>query len=160
MTLPEISELRIYDDDEYYEQLNTREHFTKQALYLSRIVKNFWKKWRKDYLIDLREHHRNKVERSGKIKISVGDTVTVHEEGLEKGFWKIGQIENLIKGQDDIVCGAELRISSRGKKPLVIKRPLQSLFPLEVNATKAVKHEELKKEAESENEPIRRSVPK
>ena len=51
VTLPEISELRIYDD-EYYEQLDTREHFTKQELYLSRILKNFWKKWRKDYLID------------------------------------------------------------------------------------------------------------
>ena len=113
---------------------------------MSRILKNFWKKWRKDYLIDLREHHRDKVERSGKIKISLGDIVTVHEEGLKKGFWKIGRIENLIKGQDDLVRGAELRISSRGKKPLVIKRPLQSLFPLEVNATEAVKHDELKKE--------------
>ena len=68
VTLPEISELRIYDDDEYYEQLDTREHFTKRALYLSRILKNFWKKWRKDYLVDLREHHRNKVERSEKSK--------------------------------------------------------------------------------------------
>ena len=126
---------------------------------MSRILKNFWKKWQKDYLIDLREYHRNKVERSGKIKIGVGDIATVHEEGLKKGFWKIGRIENLIKGQDDLVRGAELRIiSSRGKKPLVIKRPLQSLFPLEVNASEAVKREELK-EAKSENEPVR-SLPK
>ena len=31
----------------------------------------------------------------------------------------------MIKGQDDIVHGAELRISRRGKKPLFIKRSLQ-----------------------------------
>ena len=61
-----------------------REHFTKRALYLSRILKNFWKKWRMDYLIHLREHHRNKLDRSGKVKISIGDIVTVHEEGLKK----------------------------------------------------------------------------
>ena len=79
---------------------------------------------------------------------------------MKKGFWKIGRIENLIKGQDDLVRGAELRIiSSRGKKPLVIKRPLQSLFPPEVNGSEAVKREELKKEAKSENEPVR-SLPK
>ena len=160
-TLPEISELKIYDDDEYYEQLDTREHFTKRASYLSRILKNFWKKWRKDYLVDLCEHHRNKVERSRKTKMSVGDIVTVHEQGLKKGFWKIRRIESLIKGQDDIVVrGAELRISSRRKKPLVIKRPSQNLFPLEVNATEALKHKELKMEAKNENELIRRSVPK
>ena len=88
---------------------------------MSRILKNFWKKWRKDYSTYLRKHHRNKVERSGKTKISVGDIVIVYKEGLKKGFWKIGQTENLIKGQDDIVPGTGLRISSEGKKPLVIK---------------------------------------
>ena len=98
---------------------------------MSIILKNFWKKWRKDYLVDLREHHRNKVERSGKTKISVGNIVSVHEKGLKKGFRKIGRIENLIKGQDNIVRGAEVMISSGGKKPLVIKRPLQKKRILE-----------------------------
>ena len=66
----------------------------------------------------------------------------------------------MIKGQEDIVRGAVLRISSRGKKLLVIKRPLQNLFPLEVNVAETLKREGLKKEGKSENEPIRRSVPK
>ena len=45
VTLLKISELQIYNDDEYYGQLDTREHFTKRVLYLIRILKNFWKKW-------------------------------------------------------------------------------------------------------------------
>ena len=45
VTLLKISELQIYNDDEYYGQLDTREHFTKRVLYLIRILKNVWKKW-------------------------------------------------------------------------------------------------------------------
>ena len=63
----------------------------------------------------------------------VGDIVLVFEESLKKRFWKIARIERLIKGKDDIVRVAEVKIVSK-VRPLHISRPLQKLYPLEIDA--------------------------
>ena len=84
------------------------------------------------------------------------DIVTVQEEGVKKGFWKIGKIVKLIKGYDDIVRGAEVRICSKGRKPITVKRPVQKLFPMEIQ-DRQVKCE-VKEELDIKN--IERSLPK
>ena len=92
-------------------------------------MKHFWNLWRKHYLVELREHHSVKGRVTGWSSIiNVRDIVTVQEEG----FWKIGKIVKLIKGHDDIVRGAEVRICSKGRKPITVKRPVQKLFPMEI----------------------------
>ena len=51
----------------------------------------------------------------------------------EEGDWKVRVIENLILEKDKEVRGANVRVITRGK-PVYIRRPVQKLFPLEVNA--------------------------
>ena len=119
-SLPELNEFReILHDPDY--EIEKRELFTKRAIHLSNVLKHFWNLWRKHYLVELCEHHNVKGRVTGKSSIiNVGDIVTV-QEGVKKGFWKIGKIVNLIKGHDDIVRGAEVRICSKGRKPRTVK---------------------------------------
>ena len=65
-------------------------------------------------MTDLREFHRNKVSESSKA-VRVGDVVTVYEENKKRGDWKMAVIESLIKGKDEVVRGANIRVIVKGK---------------------------------------------
>ena len=61
--------------------------------------------------------------------------VTVHEENLPRSLWRIARVESLIKGKDGHARGAIVRLVERGKKSTTLQRPIQRLFPLEVQST-------------------------
>ena len=44
----------------------------------------------------------------------------------------------LIKGNDGAIRGAKLRVSSKGRRPVLFSRPVQELFPLEVTQVEPV----------------------
>eukprot|EP00794_Sanderia_malayensis_P001249 gene1249-biopygen478 len=112
----------------------------KRFLYLSRKLDHFWNRWRKEYLIDLREAHR--VPNKGPAVISEGEVVLVHEEKVKRGMWKMAVVEKLIFGKDNQVRGATIRRVGKGKgKPEIIDRPIQRLFPLECAKYTGGRHE-------------------
>ena len=132
VSLPEISEF----NSEETEEILSHELLTKRSLYLITLMKHFWKTWWTEYLADLREHHRMQTaSKSGLKQIKTGDIVTVYDEGLKKGFWRLGKVESLIAGRNDVIRGAVVKVSSKGKKQIRIKRALQALYPLEVAAS-------------------------
>lgn len=98
--------------------------------YLNVKLAHFWNRWHKEYLTDLREHHRLKGKVSGPT-IKIGDVVLVLEENKRRNKWKIGVIKSEIKGRDNVVRGARVRVVTKGK-PKVISRPVQKLYPIEV----------------------------
>ena len=83
-------------------------------------------------MTDLREYHKSKCENQLSTN-SVWDGVTVNDENVKRGFWKIGKVEEVIKGRDSVVRGAKVRVITKGK-PVVINRPIQKLHPLEMKA--------------------------
>ena len=84
---------------------------------------------RKEYLANLREFHKCK---SGKREreVEVGDVVVVYEEERKRGEWKMGVVERLVTGRDNVVRGATVRVVTKGK-PIRLSRPVQKLYPLE-----------------------------
>ena len=50
-------------------------------------------------------------------------------DNITRNQWKMGLIENLIRGKDGIFREATVSVCSKGKKE-VLNRPLQKLFPL------------------------------
>ena len=118
----------VVDDPESEFELN-RSGAINQMKHVNQSVDHFWKRWVKEYLIGLRETHKLKGRRSD---ISVGDFVIIHENGVKRHKWKVGKIERLIKGNDDVIRGAELAYKIDGKEHK-ISRPLQLLYPLEIN---------------------------
>ena len=59
--------------------------------------------------------------------------VIVHEEGLPRGFWKLGRIQALILGRDGKPRGAVVGIAGKNRCFTSLNRPLQLLYPLEIN---------------------------
>lgn len=109
----------------------THASINQRLEHLKMVLEHFWKRWRKEYLQDLRDCHRysNHLQGSGEIK--VGDVVVVHSDKHPRTFWKTGVIEQLLGGQDGLVRGAKVRVRS-GNGSILLNRPLQLLYPLEV----------------------------
>ena len=92
-----------------------------------RCKEALWKKWKHEYLVALREKH-NLKNKDKTFKINVGDVVLIKGEEKNRGHWKIGIVNHLYSGKDNIIRVAQLRT---GKK--LIDRPIQLLYPLELH---------------------------
>ena len=92
----------------------SQEQLTKRVKYNNLVLNHFWKRWRQEYLAELRESHRSYSQRcSGVPTISVGDVVVVHEESLPRGFWKLGLVKELFKGRDGVTRGTIVKVASK-----------------------------------------------
>ncbi len=114
------------------DDFNDNDTLTNRFEYLSRIMSHFWKRWKHEYLFDMREFHRQKSN-TAKSNISVGDVVLIQDEGKKRGLWKMGLIKNLFTGQDGIVRGAVVRKSRNGKNE-TLKLSILKRFPLELSS--------------------------
>ena len=123
-----LPDCRVNEDD--FEV--SAEHLTKRMNFLSRIVENFWKRWEREYLLELRNAHRYGERTSDTSPLSVGDVVLVHDDNQPRGFWRLACVKSLIEGNDGHTRGAILTVISPGEKRITLKRPLQRLYPLEV----------------------------
>ena len=105
--------LSIPDDKIALEDEEKDDHsvLTRRERYLILLLGLFWGRWKKEYLLELREHHNMSVRRNNLPQSSLGDIVTVmDDEGkLPRAQWKLGKIEELIKGDDGVIRGAKLR---------------------------------------------------
>ena len=108
------------------------EGLTRRENHLSRTLQHFWNRWKKEYLLELRELHRTREEKGSPYLVSKGDVVTVYDEGHPRGHWRLGRIESLVYGADGVVRGVFVRMMSRKGLPKSLRRPLQHIYPLEV----------------------------
>ena len=100
--------------------------------YLQLLLEHFWKRWSREYVTELRNLHRQKSRPERSISISVGDVVTLFEDNLPRSQWRLGRVEQLIPSSDDSVRAAVVRVITKTGRPGTVKRPVQKLFPLEV----------------------------
>ena len=61
-----------------------------------------------------------------------GEIVTIYDEGHPRGLWKLGRIEELLKGADGNVRGVYVKVASSRGHAKVLRRPIQHVYPLEV----------------------------
>ena len=100
LTLPDVL-AGDSDADEYYVDDVTRKDLTKRMKHRSKTLDIFWKRWKVEYLLELRESHRHSQRQGGRANhISVGDIVIVHDENHPRGLRKLGKIEGLLPGAD------------------------------------------------------------
>ena len=69
----------------------------KRFRYLAKKKRHYWSRWRREYLVDLREHHKVS-KRKNDPKAKVGDVVLVEEDNKKRGQWKTGVIKEVIVG--------------------------------------------------------------
>ena len=117
-------------EDEDFEV--TGESIQRRAKHLNSVLNHFWKRWSKEYLLELRETHRQRSVRGTSAPVKPGDVVLVHNQDHPRGFWKVAQVEKLITGRDGLVRGAALRLPSKNGQLTTLQRPIQLLYPLEI----------------------------
>ena len=81
---------------------------TRQARYLSSTINRFWQRWRREYLVELRESHRQRRTNSKGPQVSVGDVMIIHSDDQPRGMWNLGRVEKLLVGNDGEARGAIL----------------------------------------------------
>ncbi len=104
----------------------------KRARHLNSTLNKFWRRWKNEYLLELREAHRYSRGIPNAPPVSVGDIVVVHSDDQPRGFWKLATVEDTVIGRDGYTRGAVLKVANKGKRPSVLHRPIQRLFPLEI----------------------------
>ena len=130
---------RILDNRDYEEiELNddsVDERLDKVYKVNKIILNHFWDRWSKEYLTSLREVHKN--NRSKESLIQKDDLVCVQEEGVKRGKWKLGKVNEVIKGKDGVIRGANIEVITKGGNKGLVTRPIQKLSPLEFSNYKA-----------------------
>ena len=65
----------------------------------------------------------------------VGDIVLVHDQNHPRTFWRLAKVEKLIESSDNKVRGARVRVGSKSVRSSILRRPVQLLYPLEVQCS-------------------------
>ena len=92
-------------NDETYEIQSTNQSLTRRA----RHQRNVMQIDGAEYLLNLRE--QSVCNSKGKNdSISVGDIVIIKNDKTNRNFWKLAMVENLLRGDDDMVRAAVVRV--------------------------------------------------
>lgn len=122
----------------------------KRMKYLNKTIDDFWKRWRSEYLLGLREHHHVGRATSKENEVSVGDVVIIHNDSKKRGFWDLGIIEEILPGKDGYVRGAVVRVCSSGRRITHLRRSIRHLYPLEISCNTPLDSNELEPPAVEE----------
>ena len=106
----------------------------KRRKYLETVLTHFWKRWRDDYLTQLREHHRPSKKEGPTVR--VGDVVSVKEDKIPRHNWSMARVQRLVTGRDGKVRAAVIKVHDKRGNLTQMYRPLQKLFPFELENSK------------------------
>ena len=100
----------------------------------------FWKVWREEYLLSLRENLPivYKGLRSKHMKVpKKRDIVLVKDDNMVRSSWKLGKIQHLQTGLDGEIRSTEILLPNR----MTIVRAINFLYPLELPTLQEEKQE-------------------
>lgn len=107
--------------------VSTRGDVTRRWRHRQRLLDQFWGRWQKEYLLQLRSAHRATETRTNDLRD--GDLVLVHENKTPRLMWRMGRIEQVQRGRDNHVRSCLVRLPGG----VTLRRPVQLLFPLELS---------------------------
>ena len=112
----------------------TNESLTKRAKHHRKLLNEFGKQWRHEYLLSIRQSTKANNTDVADV-IAVGDIVILKNESTKRIFWKIAKVEELIRSEDDGVRSAKIRVlNSDNRRSIIMRRPIQHSIPLEIRA--------------------------
>ena len=106
----------------------------KRERYLNRILTHYRSRWKKEYLTGIREYQKLKG-REPRRTIQLGDVVHIYADKTPRQQWKMGRVEKLLVGKDNVARAAELVTVDNSLRKIRMKRPVQKLYPLEVDTS-------------------------
>ena len=147
LSLPGVSTQEDFSDSGFVVSPSSATDLVRRLRHLNKAMDYFWQRWRKKYLIELRDCQRHTGVTSGSHPpVMVGDIVLVHNQDHPRTFWKLAKVEKLIESSDNKVRGARVRVGSKSGRSLILRRPVQLLYPLEVQCPTETQLSEPQKE--------------
>ena len=125
-------QISLTPSDRQFDIISTNQALTKRAKNQRRLLQQFTKRWRNEYLLSLRETARvlHGPERQ---VISVGDVVVLKNDSTSRMFWKLARVKELIESTDGVIRAAKVCVLNSGKGRVTeLRRPIQHLVPLEL----------------------------
>jgi hypothetical protein len=118
----------------HFEVSSTYTTLTRRSRHHQRLLQQFSKTWKMDYLSKLRENHVTKLkqERYSCSTISTGDIVVVKDDSTKRVFWKLAVVEELMRGEDGNVRAAVIRVLNKRGNIIRLRRSVKHLYPVEV----------------------------
>jgi hypothetical protein len=119
----------------HHEILSTYQTLTKRGRHQKLLLQSLTKRWRTEYLTELREHSIQRQQRERSVtNISKGDIVILKNDSTNRAFWKLGKVEELLTGRDGKVRAAIVKVAGSKTRPTLLRRTIQQLIPIEVNS--------------------------
>ncbi len=69
-----------------------------------------------------------------RVKLKKKGDVVIQEDNVKRLNWNIGRVKELLKGRDGNTPAAVLRTGSKGGEVILLNRPTQKLYPLELRS--------------------------
>ncbi|XP_044571170.1 uncharacterized protein LOC123257198 [Drosophila ananassae] len=90
--------------------------------FIQKIKRDFWNKWKDDYLNTLQQRYKWKRNSSN---IKKGQVVILKDDSCHPARWPLAKVEEVHKGKDEKVRVVKLRVQEN-----VVTRPLNKICPL------------------------------
>ena len=84
-------------EDELIEYLEDQSTFTRRMIYLSTLMKNHWKSWLQDCIVNLREFHNCTAKKAGYSMIEESDVAVIKEDNVHREKWRLARVDKLLK---------------------------------------------------------------
>ena len=149
-----ISLLYTIEESEVGE-LTSPDILNKHLEYVNALLKHYWNRFKREYLLSLREQHKCNAGGRGR-KPEIGEVVIVHDDNVPRQCWKLGKIIEVQQSADGVIRRATVKVITKTGKVNKLRRPVQRLFPLEM-LDKPAPDESDKQELEVKLELQRRS---
>jgi hypothetical protein len=121
-------------DPEYFRQLSSADKIVELWKKGQRHDDQFWKVWKNQYLLSLREKWQLNVKQpvhKARVKPKLGDIVQIYSDSESRGTWKLAKIKRLITSKDGNIRSVAVSLSNGN----VLTRSIGHLYPLECSAT-------------------------
>lgn len=104
---------------------SSRDALSRRWQYRQKLMNNFWVRWKKEYLLELRSAHLATPLNSRPPKI--GDVALLHDDIAPRHLWTLVRVIDVLFGRDGNVRACTIKLPSGS----VTRRPVQLLYPLE-----------------------------
>ncbi|GFX91576.1 uncharacterized protein TNCV_3681621 [Trichonephila clavipes] len=110
---------------ELIDATTAKESYKKRKTYRTLLLKQLWRRWKEQYLLQLKTANHFKTPSVHNIKLN--DVVLVEGNVKSKLLWELGIIKEIFIGRDDNVRSCLVK-TFKG----LFKKPIQLLYPLEI----------------------------
>ena len=98
----------------------------RRERYLDRLLTHFRGRWKKEYVTGIRDYQKIKGRESKRI-IQLGDVVHIYADKTPRQQWRMGKVEKLLRGRDNVVRAAEVVTVANSLRRIHMKCPIQKL---------------------------------